>query len=150
MKPFGAFGPVMGLSAVCGPILAGWLVDADYFGSGWRMIFFINVPLGVLAIAGALRFMPESGRTGASRLDVPGTAMIVAASLLLIYPLVQGRELGWPLWTFLAMGASVPVFAALFLFILLSNWSGLFPFVGRVPALRAPTAAPSAPPRIAP
>src|SRR6185503_17176186 len=66
---FGAFGPVIGLSAVCGPILAGGLIDADWFGSGWRMIFFINVPLGLIAILAALRFMPESRTPGASRLD---------------------------------------------------------------------------------
>src|SRR6185369_15222122 len=48
---FGAFGPVMGLSAVGGPILAGWLVTADFFGSGWRMSFFINLPLGIFAVA---------------------------------------------------------------------------------------------------
>jgi EmrB/QacA subfamily drug resistance transporter len=107
---FGAFGPVIGLSAVCGPILAGGLIDADWFGSGWRMIFFINVPLGLIAILAALRFMPESRTPGASRLDLPGTALVIAASLLLIYPLVQGRELDWPWWTFAMMVASVPTF----------------------------------------
>ena len=50
-KAFGAFGPVMGLSTVGGPILAGWLVDANYFDSGWRMIFFINLPLGQIGRA---------------------------------------------------------------------------------------------------
>ena len=57
---FGAFGPVMGLAAVGGPILAGWLVAADLLGTGWRMIFLINVPLGVVGLIGALRFFPES------------------------------------------------------------------------------------------
>ena len=47
---FGAFGPIMGLSAVGGPILAGWLVDADLFGWGWRTIFAINIPIGVVAL----------------------------------------------------------------------------------------------------
>src|SRR5919112_1559669 len=57
---FGAFGPVMGLAAIAGPILAGWLVTADVLGTGWRMIFLINLPLGVAGLVGALRFMPES------------------------------------------------------------------------------------------
>ena len=52
---FGMFGPVMGLSSVGGPILAGWLIDADLFGTGWRMIFLINLPLGLLALLGGLR-----------------------------------------------------------------------------------------------
>jgi EmrB/QacA subfamily drug resistance transporter len=110
-KAFGAFGPIMGLSAVGGPILAGWLVDADFFGTGWRMIFLINLPVGLLALLGAAKFLPESKSTHASRLDLPGVALVSVASALLIYPLVQGRELGWPAWTFAAMAASVVVFA---------------------------------------
>ena len=57
---FGAFGPVMGLSAVGGPILAGWLVTADFFDTSWRMIFLINLPLGVAAVLGALKYLPEA------------------------------------------------------------------------------------------
>jgi EmrB/QacA subfamily drug resistance transporter len=103
---FGAFGPVMGIAAICGPILAGWLVGADYLGTGWRMIFLINLPVGLLGLAGALRFMPESRSPRRVRLDVRGIALITLASLCVIYPLVQGREQGWPLWIFgvLALG----------------------------------------------
>jgi EmrB/QacA subfamily drug resistance transporter len=107
---FAAFGPVMGLSAVCGPIMAGALIDADWFGTGWRMIFLINVPLGLVAFLGALRFMPESRTPGTRRLDLPGMLLVIAGSLLLIYPLVQGRELGWPVWTYAMMVAALPVF----------------------------------------
>ncbi|MFB6725950.1 MFS transporter [Kribbella sp. NPDC056345] len=110
-KAFSLFGPVMGLSAVAGPILAGVLIDADWFGQGWRMIFFINVPIGLLAIFGALRFMPELKTAGAQRLDAAGVLLVSLASALLIYPLVQGRELGWPVWSIVMMVASVPVFA---------------------------------------
>jgi EmrB/QacA subfamily drug resistance transporter len=108
---FGAFGPVIGLSSVGGPILAGWLVDADLFGAGWRMIFLINLPLGVLALAGGARFLPESRLPRAPRLDTGGVALAGTGSLLLVYPLVQGRELGWPAWTFAMLAAAVAVFA---------------------------------------
>ena len=97
---FAAFGPVMGLAAIGGPILAGWLVDADLLGTGWRMIFLINLPLGIIGLLGALRFMPESRSPAKIRLDPLGVLLISAASLCLIYPLVQGRELDWPLWIF--------------------------------------------------
>ncbi|MFC0598823.1 MFS transporter [Streptomyces palmae] len=111
-KAFGLFGPVMGLSAVCGPILAGWLVDADYFGTGWRMIFLINLPLGAAAFLGALRYLPR-GRSGEKpRLDIPGMLLVSLAALLIIFPLVQGREYDWPVWTFLMMGASLIAFVA--------------------------------------
>src|ERR1700712_5903690 len=92
-KAFGAFGPVMGLSAVGGPILAGWLVDADYFGSGWRMIFFINVPLGIFAVIGALKFLPDSRLPQPPRLHLPGVLFAAGGAFLLLFPLVQGREL---------------------------------------------------------
>jgi EmrB/QacA subfamily drug resistance transporter len=113
---FGAFGPVIGLSAVCGPVLAGALIDADWYGTGWRMIFLINVPFGVLAVAGALRFMPSTRGARDQRLDLPGMLMIITASLLLIFPLVQGRDLGWPAWCFAAMAAPVPVLVVFVLY----------------------------------
>lgn len=111
---FGAFGPVMGLSAVGGPILAGWLVDADLYGSGWRAIFLINVPIGLLATAGALRFMPRSRRVGgqrAARVDAVGVILVSVASFLLVYPLVQGRERDWPAWMFAMIAGSLAFFA---------------------------------------
>jgi EmrB/QacA subfamily drug resistance transporter len=108
---FGAFGPVMALSSVGGPILAGWLIQADLFGTGWRMIFLINVPIGVLVILAALRFLPLSRAAVAARLDMGGMLLVSIAAFLMIFPLVQGRELGWPAWTFVSMAASVGCFA---------------------------------------
>ncbi|WP_412541364.1 MFS transporter [Longispora sp. K20-0274] len=108
---FGAFGPVMGLSAVCGPILSGALIDADWFGTGWRMIFLVNVPLGLVAFFAALKFMPEGGSPDKPRLDLFGAFLVTAGSLALIYPLVQGQEKDWPAWMFVLMSASVPIFA---------------------------------------
>src|SRR3954462_5064225 len=94
-----AFAPVMVMAAIACPILAGWLVTADLLGTGWRMIFLINVPLGVIGLFCAPRFMPEAKAATPGKLDPLGVGLISAASLALIYPLVQGRELGWPLWT---------------------------------------------------
>jgi EmrB/QacA subfamily drug resistance transporter len=110
---FGMFGPVMGLASVGGPVLAGWLVDADYFGAGWRMIFLINLPIGLLAVLGAVRFLPRDHRDAARtpRLDVPGVLLASVGMVLLVYPLVQGREHDWPAWAFVLLAAAVPVFA---------------------------------------
>ncbi|MGA5129869.1 MFS transporter [Streptomyces olivoreticuli] len=109
-KAFGMYGPVMGLSYVGGPVLAGWLVSADFFGAGWRMVFLINLPLGLLALFGGWRFLPESGRTAATRLDLVGVVLASAAALPVVFPLVQGRELGWPVWVFVSMAAGVALF----------------------------------------
>ena len=111
-KAFIPFGPIMGLAAVLGPILAGVLLDADLFGTGWRMVFLINIPIGVVATYLAWRYLPDVRAEGAAtRLDPLGTILLTAASALLIYPLVQGREHDWAPWTFAMMAASAVVFA---------------------------------------
>jgi EmrB/QacA subfamily drug resistance transporter len=108
-----AFGPVMGLAAVAGPVLGGFLTGTDLLGTGWRLVFLVNVPLAAAAAVVALKVVPEGRAARPPRLDLPGVALISAATLLLVYPLVEGRDLGWPWWTYLCMGSSVPM-AALF------------------------------------
>jgi MFS family permease len=111
-KAFAMFGPVMGLSAVAAPIVGGALVDADIFGTGWRAIFLVNVPLGIAGLIGAQRVMPRTGGTRGTRLDPGGVLLATGAAFALIYPLVQGRELGWPAWTFAMLGAGILGFGA--------------------------------------
>jgi EmrB/QacA subfamily drug resistance transporter len=106
---FGAFGPIMGIASVGGPILGGWLIGANLFGTGWRAIFLINVPVGILILTIGAKFLPTAVRT-ASRLDWVGAMLASIAVALMIYPVVQGRELHWPAWTFVSMAASVAAF----------------------------------------
>src|SRR5882757_3090750 len=104
-------GPIMGLAMVAGPILAGWLLHLNLFGSEWRSIFLINVPFGVLAGALAWRVLPRhSGEDRTARLDLLGVGLLTAASALLIVPLIQGRDLGWPAWTYAMIAAAVVLF----------------------------------------
>ena len=111
-KPLAAFGPVMGIGAVLGPIVGGFLIDANLFGTGWRMIFLINLPLGILTAVLALKHLPKVAPTAAgARLDWISVALSAAGTVLLILPLVQGHELHWPAWTVVSLVASVPVFA---------------------------------------
>ncbi|MFI8909553.1 MFS transporter [Streptomyces albidoflavus] len=95
---FGVTGPVMALSGVAGPILAGWLVDADYFGWGWRMIFAVNIPVGVSALVAGLVLLPRSQRQRDLKIDLVGAVMAAAGMGAVIFSLVRGRELGWPWW----------------------------------------------------
>ncbi len=113
-KAFSIFGPAVGLAAVVGPVLGGVLVDADLFGTGWRLVFLINLPVGVLAAAGGTRILPQSRLESAARLDIVGTLLVGIAMALVIYPLIQGREAGWPAWTYAMIGGgfvTVGVFA---------------------------------------
>lgn len=97
-KAFGAYGAVQGLASVAGPLLGGALVDADLWGLGWRTIFWINVPVALIALALGVRFLPESHAPGRTRLDMAGALLAAAGVLLVLLPLVQGRDWGWPLW----------------------------------------------------
>ncbi|HKF34732.1 MAG TPA: MFS transporter [Jatrophihabitantaceae bacterium] len=109
-KAFAAFGPVIGLSTVAGPVVAGLLIKADVFGSDWRALFLINVPVGVFALIVGSRVLPAgSPRRAGLRLDGTGTVLIAVASFLLVFPLVDGRAMGWPAWIFGVLAASVPV-----------------------------------------
>ncbi len=110
-KVFGAFGPMMGLSMLAAPILAGALVEANLWGIGWRLVFLINVPIGIVAFAGAVRVLPRTIAHPGIRLDGVGMVLIGVALTAIIYPLIQGRTDGWPAWTFisLAVGAVVLV-----------------------------------------
>jgi MFS family permease len=106
---FGSFGPAMALSAVGGPILAGALIAWDLGGAGWRTVFLINVPIGLACLALAAKVLPESRSDDGPRPDPVGAVLVSAGLVLLIFPLVQGRELGWPPALFVTMAASVPV-----------------------------------------
>jgi EmrB/QacA subfamily drug resistance transporter len=109
---FGMFGATIGLATITGPLVGGLLIEADLLGLEWRPIFLVNVPIGIVAVTAAARYLTESKAPRALRLDPIGVAIVTSGLLLLVYPLVQGRDLDWPLWTFLSMAAAVPVLAA--------------------------------------
>ncbi|MGW6932605.1 MFS transporter [Lentzea sp. NPDC054927] len=108
-KAFGAYGPILGLATIGGPILGGWLINLDLFGTGWRAIFLINLPLGLLAIFGAIKCFPKATKT-AKKLDLVGALLASGGAALLVVPVVQGREEGWPAWTFVSIVAGVLTF----------------------------------------
>jgi EmrB/QacA subfamily drug resistance transporter len=112
IKALAGFGVTAGLGTVSGPLLGGLLIQHDLFGLGWRTIFLINVPVGVIAFAASAVLVRESKAASPPRLDPVGVGLISAALLLLLYPLVQGRQLGWPAWTYVSMALCLPVLAA--------------------------------------
>jgi EmrB/QacA subfamily drug resistance transporter len=107
-RAMGFYGMTFPIGGLAGPLLGGLLTQADLFGWHWRTIFFVNVPIAAAAAIGALLVMPrrQAGRGGA---DVVGVLVLGGALLAVLYPLVQGRELDWPAWTFLLMAAAVPL-----------------------------------------
>ncbi|MCW2605952.1 MAG: putative transrane efflux protein, partial [Frankiales bacterium] len=110
-KAFGIFGATIGLATILGPLVGGLLLKADLFGTDWRMIFLVNVPVGIGALVMAVRELPESKAPDAPKLDLRGAALVTAGLLLLVFPLTEGRERGWPWWIWVMLGLSVPVLA---------------------------------------
>jgi EmrB/QacA subfamily drug resistance transporter len=116
-KAFGIFGPVMGLAAVAGPLVGGALVNLDILGTGWRSIFLVNVPLGIAAILAGRRYLPRTAPAAPhGRLDAASVTLAMVGGVALVYPLIQGREHGWPAWSFALIAGGVALlfaFAAL-------------------------------------
>ncbi|MGS2810966.1 MFS transporter [Nocardia sp. MW-W600-9] len=92
---------------VAGQILGGLIVDADLAGSSWRGVFLVNVPLGLALLAIAPAALPVTAARTERELDVPGLATLTVTVLLLVVPLVLGRELDFPVWSWLCLGAGV-------------------------------------------
>src|ERR1700729_4447796 len=106
------YATVISGGAVLGQIGGGLLVSADLFGSSWRPVFLVNVPVGLLVLAFG-RKLPAGRFDGIRTLDLPGLAVLTPAVLALVLPLVLGQPLGWPLWGWILLAASVVLFALL-------------------------------------
>jgi MFS family permease len=111
-RAFGIYGIVRGLAGAAGFMLGGILVTLDLTGLGWRVVFFVNVPLGAIIIATAVKFMPTVPRRAGTRLDIPGAIVLFTGLLCLIGPLLFGHDLHWSPSVWLAMGAGVAIIAA--------------------------------------
>jgi len=110
-RAFAAYGLALGLAAASGQLIGGLLIDANLAGLGWRTCFLINLPIGALALALSPRVLPPMDGAATSRLDLPGMALVAVSLSAAVYPLAQGREQGWPLWSLLSLGAAVPLLA---------------------------------------
>ena len=111
-KAFAAYGSTIGIATILGPLLGGVLIQLDLAGSTWRSVFFVNVPIGIAALAAAVRYLPQSRSDDAPRLDLPGAALVTVGLFLLVYPLAEGRSRGWPLWLLAMLAGAVPVLGA--------------------------------------
>jgi EmrB/QacA subfamily drug resistance transporter len=112
-KAFGIYGAVLGFASAIGLVLGGVLTEADLFGWGWRTVFFVNVPVAIASLIAALRVVPETSDPEAGRPDLVGAGLLAASIVAIAYPLLEGRGLGWPLWTWGMFAAGVAGLIAL-------------------------------------
>ena len=106
-KAFGMYGAMLGFASAVGLVLGGVLTDANLFGWGWRSVFYVNVPVAVGALIAGARFVPETRDPAARRPNVPGAVLLACSLVAIVYPLLEGRQLGWPAWVWLLMLAGL-------------------------------------------
>lgn len=110
-KAFGLFGITLGTAAVIGQVLGGYLSDTHWAIEGWRLIFFINLPIGIVTLWGTHRYVTETRKHENTRFDYTGILILTTALFCMIYPLIEGREAGWPLWSIGLIVLSIGIFA---------------------------------------
>ncbi|MBP2457084.1 MFS family permease [Clavibacter michiganensis] len=140
-KAFAIMGAVIGVSSALGPIVGGLIIQAAGEESGWRLVFFVNLPVGLATVIAAIFLLPsrrvaeevagdvraQSGQRGgaqqggsapakakapaASGVDLVGILLVSAGLVALLVPLIDGQDQGWPLWTYLSLAGGVVLLA---------------------------------------
>jgi MFS family permease len=129
LRAFGLFGAAGGIAAAAGQIIGGALATADIFGLGWRSVFLMNVPIGIVAWVVARRMLPETKADKKLPMDALGAAILAVLLVLLMLPLTEGRPLGWPTWTWVLLGATIPVLIVLAVYQARTERAGRTPLV---------------------
>jgi EmrB/QacA subfamily drug resistance transporter len=114
-QAFALYGAMLGFASAIGLVLGGVLTDANLFGWSWRAVFFVNVPVAAGALIAGLRFIPETRDRAARRPNYAGAALLAASMVAIVYPLLEGRQLGWPGWVWAVLAAGVAGVALLVL-----------------------------------
>lgn len=105
-RALGIYAAVTGVAASAGLVIGGVLVSADLAGTGWRAIFLINLPIGLMALLLAIRYVAETTSPQPLRVDLVGTGLLAAGVICLLVPATEGRALGWPAWSWALLAVS--------------------------------------------
>lgn len=100
---FAVFGAVLGVSSAIGPVLGGLIIQAFGEENGWRLVFGVNLPIGLVALVLAAIFVPQSARQRAGGVDALGLVLLAGGLTAILVPLIEGQDQGWPLWTILSL-----------------------------------------------
>ncbi len=106
-RAFGYLAAVIGFATALGPLVGGLIIEYAGEDNGWRLIFDVNVPIGIVAIVAAFRLLPGGGNTDRLAVDPIGLVLLTSALVALLVPLIMGEDRGWPLWAFLSLGGSI-------------------------------------------
>jgi EmrB/QacA subfamily drug resistance transporter len=126
---FSLYGAMIGFGSIVGQLLGGFLIQANLFQLGWRPIFLINLPIGIVTIISASFLLRESRAKEAPKLDLIGVAILTAGLALFSYPFMEGQQQGWPVWAWISLLASFPVLWLFWRFEVRQSEKDLFPLV---------------------
>jgi EmrB/QacA subfamily drug resistance transporter len=104
---FGIMGAVIGVASALGPIVGGLLIEAFGTETGWRWIFAVNLPIGVLALVAAVLLLPRGAEGKAASADLVGLVLLAGSIVAILVPLIQGQQEGWPLWTWISIAGGL-------------------------------------------
>ncbi|KQW08121.1 MFS transporter [Leifsonia sp. Root4] len=127
-KAFAIMGATIGVSTAIGPILGGLIIEAFGDVNGWRVVFWVNLPIGVIALIAAAILLPARGGPRVRTATDPVGLLLLSAGLIaILVPLIEGQDLGWPLWTYLTLAAGAV------LILLFALWELRLARLGRSP-----------------
>jgi EmrB/QacA subfamily drug resistance transporter len=109
-KAFAVLGAVIGISSALGPVVGGLIIQAFGETSGWRLVFGVNLPIGVLALIATVVLLPlgkVEDRRASVGVDGVGLILLSAGLVAILVPLIDGQDQGWPLWTYLSLAGGV-------------------------------------------
>jgi EmrB/QacA subfamily drug resistance transporter len=118
-RALGIFAAVFGFAAIVGQLAGGFLVALHPAGLTWQAIFLVNLPICAPVVVAAAFLLPDHRPARGVKPDVPGILMLTLTLLLLVYPAVEGREAGWPAWSFIALACVLPSLA---IFVQVERW----------------------------
>jgi len=131
---FAIMGAVIGVSTALGPIIGGLIIEAFGEESGWRLVFGVNLPIGIVALIAAAILLPNGADVKAAKgaksgIDAVGLVLLSAALIALLVPLIEGEDQGWPLWTYVTLVAGVLLVVAFAFWEISYTKRGLSPLV---------------------
>lgn len=106
-RAFSIRGATIGFSIAFGPLAGGLIIATFGAGAGWRLVFGVNIPIGVLAVLAALVLLPATTEDRGIAVDWLGLGLLSPGLVALLTALIEGQQLGWPVWTYLSIAAGV-------------------------------------------
>ena len=131
-KAFAVMGAVIGVSSALGPIVGGLIIQAFGDTSGWRLVFGVNLPIGVATLVAAAVLLPRrqaSDPVARAGIDWLGLVLLTAGLVAVLVPLIEGQDKGWPTWTYVTLGAGVVLLAVFALWEVAYTRRGASPLV---------------------